>query len=105
MIRSAVTGQHVQADGILPEMFADIGIALDIGVAEYRRVVTGWVFIDTVGEGPETGNSVNRDHILWAALPEYAADSSGHGCCTGATFSGYQGDHVLAPDMPTNSIA
>ena len=55
---------------ILPQVFSDVGVALDIGVVEDGGVVARGRLIDPAGQRAETGSGVDRHHILWAAFPE-----------------------------------
>lgn len=86
-----------------PQVFANVCVALDIGVVDNGGVIPRRRLVDAVGQGTETRNRVDRNHVLRAAFPKHAADARGHRGDPHAALAGHNRDDILPTDMPTDT--
>src|SRR5271163_81264 len=85
-------------------MLADIRVALDVGVVDDGGVIPRRRIVDAVSQRAETGNRVDRNHVLRPAFAERTTNAGDHRRYPDPTFAGDDGDHILPPDMPANTV-
>ena len=100
MVRRPVSGEHVEPDVVLPQVFSNIRVALDVGIVQHRSVIARRGFIDPPGQRPEAWDRVDGHHVLGPAFPEHRADARGHGGLADAALSRNHADDILLANVP-----
>src|SRR5208283_1361014 len=85
-------------------MFADIRVALNVGVIDDGGVIPRWRLVDAISQRAETRNRVDRNHVLRAAFTEHTTDAGDHRRDPDPALAGDNGDDILPPNMPPDAV-
>ena len=87
LVGGAVSAEDIKSDAVLPQVLPDIGVALDIGVVEHRRVIPRRGFVYPAGQRPKPRNRIDGDNVLRTTLAEDTADARRQGGLADATLA------------------